>query len=61
MDTALRKLADNPDEFGLCTECDEPIARKRLQVMPYATLCTECQSARDPRRGTTRKKLTDYR
>jgi RNA polymerase-binding transcription factor DksA len=29
--------------------------------MPYATLCTECQSARDPRRGTTRKKLTDYR
>jgi RNA polymerase-binding transcription factor DksA len=28
--------------------------------MPYATLCTECQSARDPRRGVSRKSLTDF-
>jgi DnaK suppressor protein len=60
IDKALRKLHDDPEDFGLCEECGDPIAPKRLQVMPHATLCTECQGARDPKRGTTRKKLTDY-
>ncbi len=60
IDHALKKLADAPDDFGLCAECGDPIAPKRLQVMPHATLCTECQGARDPKRGFTRKKLTDY-
>jgi DnaK suppressor protein len=61
IDRALRKLEDEPDQFGICDECGEKIAPKRLEVMPDAVLCTECQGARDPRRGTTRKKLTDYR
>jgi len=61
IDRALQKIEDDPDQFGLCDECGEKIAPKRLEVMPDATLCTECQGARDPRRGTTRKKLTDYR
>jgi RNA polymerase-binding transcription factor len=60
IDRALGKIAKEPDEFGLCDECGEEIAPRRLEVMPDATLCTECQGARDPRRGTTRKKLTDY-
>jgi DnaK suppressor protein len=57
---ALSKLADEPEEFGTCEECGDEIAPRRLELMPYATLCTECQGARDPKRGTTRKKLTDY-
>ena len=61
IDAALRKIALEPGEYGSCEECGDPIARKRLELMPHATLCTECQGARDPRRGTTRKKLTDYR
>lgn len=61
IDRALRKIATAPEDYGLCDECGDPIAAKRLEVMPDATLCTECQGARDPRRGTTRKKLTDYR
>src|SRR2546421_13039883 len=61
IDRALQKIEDDPDQFGLCDECGEKIAPKRLEVMPDATLCTECQGARDPRRGTTRKKMTDYR
>jgi DnaK suppressor protein len=61
IDKALRKLRDTPEEFGLCEECEEEISVKRLEALPEATLCTECQSARDPRRGTTRRKLTDYR
>ncbi len=60
IDRALRKLKESPGDYGMCEECDEPIAVRRLELMPYATLCTECQSARDPRRGKTRKSLTDY-
>jgi DnaK suppressor protein len=60
IDRALRKLEDDPESFGICDECGDEIAPKRLEVMPDALLCTECQGARDPRRGTTRKKITDY-
>jgi DnaK suppressor protein len=58
---ALRKLADAPDDFGLCEDCEEEIPPKRLQAMPYATLCTECQAKADPKRGQSRKGLTDYK
>ena len=40
IEVALQRL-DN-DEFGFCQECDEPIARKRLEFDPAATLCIEC-------------------
>jgi DnaK suppressor protein len=61
IDRALRKLSESPGDYGLCEECDEEIAPRRLELMPYVTLCTECQAARDPRRGSSRKSLTDYR
>jgi DnaK suppressor protein len=59
---ALGRLDDDPDSFGLCQECDEPIAAKRLQLMPYVELCVDCQQAQDggrPRGG--RRHLTDFR
>jgi DnaK suppressor protein len=59
MDRALRKLADAPDEYGVCEECEEPIAPRRLELMPYATLCTECQAERDPKRGVRRRSAGD--
>jgi DnaK suppressor protein len=58
---ALRTIAETPGDYGLCEECDEELPFKRLELMPYATLCTECQAARDPRRGTSRKSLTDFK
>lgn len=59
---ALAKLRDAPDEYGLCDECEEPIAKARLAAQPHAALCIACQSKRDgPRAGPTRRKLTDYR
>jgi DnaK suppressor protein len=61
IDRALRKLAEEPDEYGLCEECGDEIAQRRLSAVPEATLCAECQAARDPRRGGTRRKVTDYR
>lgn len=61
IDAALRRLQEQPDEFGLCEECEEEIDARRLELMPHATLCTECQAKRDPRRGVGRRKITDYR
>ena len=61
VDRALRKLADAPEDYGLCEECEEEIAPKRLDLMPWASLCPACQAKREPARGGTRKKLTDYR
>jgi DnaK suppressor protein len=58
---ALAKLASTPDEFGLCEECEEEIAPRRLALMPYAALCPECQARSEPKRNAPRRKLTDYR
>ena len=58
---ALRRLEDQPDAFGLCVECEEPISTKRLELRPYVELCVECQQARDAPRGGARKGLTDFR
>jgi DnaK suppressor protein len=58
---ALEKIARSPDDYGLCEECDEEIPDKRLVAMPYVALCTECQASADPKRGQSRKSLTDYK
>ena len=31
------------DNYGECEECGEPIAKKRLMVVPFARLCINCQ------------------
>ena len=61
VDRALAKLRDAPEDFGLCESCEEEIAPKRLGLVPYATLCVDCQAKRDPKLGGSRKKLTDFR
>ena len=61
MDRALRKLELEPDDFGACEDCGENIPARRLEVMPWAALCTPCQSKRDPKRNVARKNITDYR
>jgi DnaK suppressor protein len=58
---ASRRLLTAPDDFGYCLDCDSPIERARLDAVPYATLCVECQSVQEgPLRGR-RRKITDYR
>jgi DnaK suppressor protein len=40
-----RALADiDAGRYGICRECDEPIAKARLKVMPFATRCVACQA-----------------
>ena len=59
---ALELIERYPDEYGLCQECEEPIPKGRLNLMPYAPLCVRCQSElEEPISGHTRKSLTDYR
>jgi DnaK suppressor protein len=58
---ALKRLDEHPDEFGLCSECGEPIG-KRLEVLPFVELCVECQQARDGSpKGPNRRHLRDFR
>src|SRR5262249_8767385 len=61
IDRALRKLRDEPEEFGVCEDCGDDIAEKRLTVMPFARFCAECQAAADPKRNVARKSVTDYK
>jgi DnaK suppressor protein len=60
---ALELIAEDPEEFGLCEDCEEPIGRKRLELMPWVTLCVRCQEKRerDGRAPGGRRKITDYR
>ena len=42
---ALNRIAAGT--YGLCTRCGRPIAPARLEVLPYAAACIECQSHAD--------------
>lgn len=58
---ALERIAAAPDDFGLCSECEEPIG-KRLEAMPYVELCVECQQEKDgAAKAGRRRHLTDFR
>lgn len=61
IEAALRRIEEAPDDFGLCLECEEEIAERRLAAMPYVELCVDCQAKKDSPRGGTRRHLTDYR
>ncbi|HSN04121.1 MAG TPA: TraR/DksA family transcriptional regulator [Nitrospira sp.] len=42
IDEALNRLRDGT--YGVCAECGVEISEKRLQAVPFAKLCVECQS-----------------
>ena len=42
---ALRRL--DAGEYGLCMDCEEPIAAKRLQAVAWAERCVICQEAHE--------------
>ncbi|MCH9683458.1 MAG: TraR/DksA family transcriptional regulator [Deltaproteobacteria bacterium] len=63
IEAALRRLEEDPEDFGQCETCDDPIPPRRLELMPWTRLCITCQSEResDGPSGASRKHLTDYR
>ena len=42
IDEALMRLHEGT--YGMCAECGVEISEKRLQAVPFAKLCVECQS-----------------
>jgi DnaK suppressor protein len=60
IDRALKRLAEEPELFGLCTQCEEEIGDRRLDVAPWAELCVDCQARRDAPRGGTRRHAGDF-
>ena len=45
LQNALNRL--HHDDFGLCSECEEPISQKRLKILPETTVCMACIKERD--------------
>lgn len=45
VETAIKLLETG--EYGICQECSEPINPKRLEAIPWTTLCVRCQEAHD--------------
>lgn len=48
IDSAITRIEQG--KYGLCMKCGKKIPRERLEAIPYALLCIDCQSA-DERRN----------
>lgn len=48
---ALQRIDEGT--YGICVTCDEPIAAKRLEALPYTTLCIACAEASERRQQNT--------
>lgn len=45
VEDAITRLGEG--DFGVCEECAEPIHKKRLDAVPWARYCLNCQEAAD--------------
>ena len=45
MDSALRRLYQEPEAFGTCARCGRDIAFERLELVPEGEHCADCQRA----------------
>lgn len=48
IDAALEKIERGT--YGICEDCQKPIRPDRLEVLPFASLCIECQREKERRR-----------
>jgi DnaK suppressor protein len=47
IDAALVRIDDGT--YGTCTNCQKQIPEERLEALPWATLCIDCQRDRERR------------
>lgn len=47
IEQALKKIEDGT--YGLCDICGKPIAEKRLEALPAASLCIDCKAKNEKR------------
>lgn len=43
VEEALRRLYKDPENFGLCHSCKQPIPFERLDALPHARYCLDCK------------------
>jgi RNA polymerase-binding transcription factor len=55
IDEALRKIREG--SYGLCEDCGEEISAARLNVMPFAIYCKDCQEKREEFEKIEREEL----
>lgn len=59
---ALSLIDEDPEDYGMCEDCSEPIPRRRLELVPWATLCIPCKETRERNEDVSRRRhLTDYK
>jgi DnaK suppressor protein len=42
IEDAIKRIDD--ETYGICVECESPIPKERLLIMPFARLCVNCQA-----------------
>jgi len=47
IDSAIKRINDGT--YGMCVDCEKPIPKKRLEFLPYAQRCMECEGNRERR------------
>jgi DnaK suppressor protein len=52
---ALGRLEDG--EYGMCRDCEQEIAEKRLRALPFATRCKDCQESAESSEGHERRTM----
>jgi len=45
IEAAIRRIDDRV--YGRCATCEKPIPRKRLEVLPFAQRCLNCEGLRE--------------
>lgn len=47
IDDALRTLYKEPDSYGKCMSCGNNVAFERLDIVPWAKHCLDCQQVEE--------------
>jgi DnaK suppressor protein len=55
VDQALKSIREKT--YGMCEECGEEIKAERLEALPWATMCVQCQAKEE--RGELRRRRQD--
>lgn len=58
IEDAIRKAKEG--RYGICEECRTPIQPERLEIVPFARFCRECQEIKD-REGQIRRGTEELR
>ena len=53
LNDAMRRIKDGT--FGICEMCGELISDKRLEILPYATLCIDCKELMEEKKRKQRR------